>query len=417
MIKNKNLNIKPFCKLKHKKIITFYPIDFIEVIIGINNKLSSMIVNKKKKLSFETYTNYLVPKNSLNYISEEAFLKDKKLTKQQVIQNSISYIHKEMDKEQIDYLTEQFKILVKKHKIRVTKKDNIPIYSEILFILNYIKNIQAIIRKYPTYWTNLYGTKFRASSEKNLVNTQLTYLKECLNNPFFPITNKKEIEKITMQIKFLEKSILPENQGIAEFFNHAESLLGLDHKLMGFSKHEQNTIKQLLSFYNGIRCKKEELVKSSMIYMRSLSKIDDKKDHQILVDSIKNISYNFFDYVYKESKEKSKSKDKKIRAQSAYKQLIFTKKQLSNEFHVKTTIDNTKVFVYTHKNSFDYISKMLEIFINNIFGFQNIFEPDLPKEEDASDWHILKSIATFKKEIGFTKKEFQYLTFAIMQAK
>lgn len=374
------------------------------------------IVDKKKKEAWQVHTNYIIPKNSLGYASEEAFLVDKKLTKEQIIKNSILYIHPKMNKERVEYLSEWFKIIVKKHRIRVTRKDKVAVYSEILFILSYIDNIKALIDKYPKNWSNYYGTKFRASSENNLVKTQLNYLKECLNNPFFPILNKKEREKISCQIRFLKESLKPENKGISEIFNHSDSVFGINHKLMKFSKLEQDTIKQIMSFYNGIRCKKEELVKSAKLMMRQVSNMYDKADYEELAKCIENIAYDFFDYVYQESKKKSESKDKKIKKESAYKQLIFTKKQLSNDIHVKTNIDGVKIYTYTHSSTFDYEKNMNEAVLRSIYGIKNMFEPNLPTLQNTTNFHLLRHSLKFKKEMGFTKKELQYFNLSIWQA-
>lgn len=382
---------------------------------NINNKITAGIVNKKKKQAWENYTNYRLPKNSLGYASEEEFLKDKKLTKKQVIKNSILQIYPDIEKEILEYLSVQFQILVKKHKIRVTRKNKVAVYSEILFILEYIENIKILIDKYPKNWTNNYGTRFRASSEKNLVYTQINYLEECLENPFFPVINKKEREKIERQLFFLVESLKPENKGIAEMFNHSDSMFGVNHKLMKFSKLEQDTIKQIMSFYNGIRCKKEELIKSVKLMMRIVSNIDEKKDYEELVDSIENIAYDFFDYVYKESKKKSESKVKKIKNESAYKQLIFTKKQLDNEIHEKTIIDNVRIYAYTHSNTFDYKKIMNEAVLKSIYGIKNMFQSDMPELEEVTLFHILKHSTKFKNEMGFTKKELRYFNLSIWQ--
>lgn len=400
---------------KAQNIIIIFPKDYMEIMKSITNKMISGIVDKNKKQVWENYTNYLLPKNSLGYPSEEAFLKDKKLTREQVIKNSILFIYPKTDSERLNYLSQQFKILVKKHKIRINKKSKKAVYSEIIFILNYIKSIDALIKKYPQNWSNYYGTKFRSSSEQNLIKTQLNYLQECLDNPFFPVINKQERKKIKTQIKFLKEASKPENEGFSEIFNRSNSRLGINHKLMGFSKFEQNIIKQIISFYNGIRCKKEELVKSTKILMREISNIREDTDYQDLIDSIENIAYDFFDYVYKESKKKSESKDKRIRSQSAYKQLKFTIKQLSNESHVKTVIDDIEIFTYTHTNTFNFDKTMNLVVIKSIFGIQNMLEPNLPTLKDATKYHMLKHSLVFKKEMGFTKKELRYYIFTIWQ--
>lgn len=405
--------IKPFHKPKH--ITAIFPKDYIEVWENITAKLTSGIVNKKKKQAWENYTNYILPKNSLGYLSEEAFLKDKKLTKEQVIKNSILQIYPKINHERLNYLSKWFEILVKKHKIRVTKKNKVAIYSEIIFILNYIQNIEILINKYPQNWSNHYGTKFRSSSEKNLVETQINYLQECLNNPFFPIKNKQERKKIETQIKFLKEAINPDNEGFSEIFSRLDSRVGLDHKLMKFSKFEQEIIRQINSFYNGIRCKKEELVKSTKILMRAISNIYEEEDYSILADSIESIAYDFFDYVYKKSNEKSKSKDKLIRNESAYKQLIFTKKQLSNDFHIKTIIDDIEIFTYSYQSTFNFDKKMNFIGIKSIFGIKNMLEQDLPTIEDATNLHILRYAINFRKDMGFTKKELRYFILGIWQ--
>ena len=405
--------IKPFHK--PKSIITVLPKDYIEVWVGISSKISSGMVNKKKKQAWENYTDYILPKKSLGYASEEAFLKDKKLTKIQIIKNSILQIYPEMSNDRLNDLSQWFTILVKKHLIRVTKKNQIAIYSEIIFILNYIENIKTLINKYPRNWSNHYGTKFRSSSEKNLVDTQINYLQECLNNPFFPVIDKKERKKIEIQINFLKEAIKPENEGFSEIFSRCDHKVGIDHKLMKFSKSEQKIIKQIISFFNGIRSKKEELVKSTKILMRAISNIYEENDYDILIDSIENIVYDFFDYIYKESKEKSESKDKTTRNESAYKQLIFTKKQLSNDFHVKTIIDDVEIFTYTYTNTFNYDKSMNFTGIKSIFGIQNMLEPDLPTIENTTTIHMLRSAIDYRKNMRFSKKELRYFIHGIWQ--
>lgn len=405
--------IKPFHK--PKSIIAALPKDYIEVWEGITLKITSGIVNKKKKQRWENYNNYILPKKSLEYTSEEEFLKDKNLTKAQVIKNSILQIYPDINDERLNDLTQWFTILVKKHIIRVTKKNQIAIYSEIIFILNYIENIKILIHKYPRNWSNHYGTKFRSSSEKSLIETQINHLQECLDNPFFPVIDKQERKKIEMQINYLKESMKPENEGFSEIFSRSDAKVGIDHKLMKFSKFEQKVIKQIISFFNGIRTKKEELVKSTKILMRAISNIYEEEDYDVLVDSIENIAYDFFDYVYKESKEKSESKDKAIKNESAYKQLIFTKKQLSNDFHVKTIIDDVEIYTYTYANTFNYDKSMNLTGIKSIFGIQNMLEPNLPTIENATTIHTLRSAVLYRKNIGFSKKELRYFIHGIWQ--
>lgn len=363
------------------------------------------IQNKSIKQKWESTYNYLFPKNSLSYKSDEDYLIDNHLTKEEVITNSICHVLKEIDQKDLEWLIEKFTILTTYNKIKIAHYEtkSIPIYPEIIFALNYIQSIKKLLKKYPKNFANHLGSRYRSSSFENLVMIQIKGLKERLENPFFPLDNQDEIDKTKLQIRFLELTLQDDFKFFPELFSYARSLVGLDATVLDMSPFEQKVMAQILSLLNGAKTQTEEYVKSVMIYLRVLSKTPNDASSQELknlADSILDIAQYFFHDVFQKAKD-----DKEIR----FNQLTYTKKYPLKAYHIKTIIDDIEIYTYTHKNSFDFLKDIQTAYFQDLFGIKNVFDPSLPNEEEITEFQQFKNMLRRLKELHMTKQDIRAL--------
>ncbi|UTJ06647.1 hypothetical protein [Arcobacter roscoffensis] len=386
---NKNVNASKFITKEHLDIL----------MNQVFNKFLQGFNNQHKKL-WESTLNKLVPKNHLNFNNESDYLEDTKITKLHVINNSILYCLPDLEKNDVEYLINQFNLFTFNNKVKILTKSNTPIYIEIIEVLNYIKSISQIISKYPKYNGNHYGTKHRQSSKKSLLTAQLNTLKSRLDGRFFTLENEEEIKKTKTQIKFIEYSLKKEYENLPEWLNFANTYLGFDHQSFNLTDIEILTFKQLTDFFNGIRTSKEELLKSVMIFLRIKSNIknEDKKQYKELSESIINIVRFFFKDTILEV-EKTKNK----------KTITYNIKNIEKEYIVKTYLSNTPIYTYYNKNTNDALNELITLGFMSMFGLSTIFdEEDIKNKEDdkeISTYSLIKALVQIKHEFNFTKKE------------
>ena len=212
------------------------------------------------------------------------------------------------------------------------KKKLVPVYFEIINILDYIRKNQEIISKYPKNNGNHYGTKYRSSSYKNLLETQLNILKDRLDGLFFPVENEDEKEKLRIQIKFIKFALIDEYKNLPEWINFIYTYMGFDNPFFKMSKTEKQAYIQLVTFFNGIRTSKEELLNSVMIFTRLQSNIlnIDEEYFNELAESIMNILRFFFNQTIFEVQKKKKKKT-----------IIYKEEHIKKEYYIKTHLEKS----------------------------------------------------------------------------
>lgn len=386
---NKKINLKNFVTLEQLNTLQY----------TIIPKLFNGFSDKYKKF-WETKINNILPKNNLNFKSENDYLETNNLKKDDVITNSILHFLPNLEKEELNYLIEQFSIFSLNNKIKIFTNENkiTPIYIEIIEVLTYINKIEDLLKKYPKNYGNHHGTKFRSSSYKKLLETQLNILENRLNGTFFTITNEDEIIKTKMQIKFIKYSLKDDFKNLPEWMNFVNIYLGFDNSSFQMTDIEKETFTQLCSFFNGIKTSKEEILNSLMIYTKIQSKIKNENEqyHKKLSQSIINILRFFFQKTMKEI-EKTKKK----------KTITYNEENILKDFYIKTYINEIPIYSYVYKNTKDFFTELMELGINSILGLQTIFNEDRNVEKEISNIQIAKNIISFRKEINLTKKEFK----------
>ena len=85
---------------------------------GVFPKFINSFEGKSKELWTNTF-NILLPKNNLGFNNEKDYLKDNRITKSDVIINSIKYSLPDTKKEDINYLLSYFQVFTTKNKIKV----------------------------------------------------------------------------------------------------------------------------------------------------------------------------------------------------------------------------------------------------------------------------------------------------------
>jgi len=218
---NKNVNAKDFVTLEKITLMQFI----------ILPKILTTFEGKYKKL-WENKINSVLPKQHLNFNSEDNYLENNKITKIDVIKNSILYYLPNLENEDVNYLIECFSIFSEFNKVKVLIKENqtTPIYNEIINCLEYINHIKNILNKYPKNFGNHYGTKLRSSSYKTIVEKQIKILENRLENSFFTIENDDEIKKTEIQIKFMKYSLIEKYKNLPEIMNYTNIFIGFNNK-------------------------------------------------------------------------------------------------------------------------------------------------------------------------------------------
>ena len=81
--------------------------------------------NEAIKKKWELTYKYLFPKSTLSYKNDEDYLIDNNLTTEEVIQNSITHILKDIDQKDLKWLVDKFTILTQYNKIKIAHYDTI----------------------------------------------------------------------------------------------------------------------------------------------------------------------------------------------------------------------------------------------------------------------------------------------------
>lgn len=353
----------------------------------------------KQKLLWQSFINKNLPKQTLNYSSEEEYLKDKNITKKNIIINSIKFIDENIFPNNLEYLANQFDIFSKNCKIKIIYYNfiELPIYTEIIDSLEYIQRINELLKSFPKYYSDYLGTKFRQSSYKTLLKTQLTMLKNRLNGNFFNLTNNDEIEKTKKQMRFIELALTEKFKNIPHWFNFAEIYLGLDNKFLNMTAIEIQAIKQLNTFFNGIKTSKEELLKSVSIFLKIQSKIQDTdlENHKLFAENIMNILRLYFDStIHLIQKERNNKRE-----------FTYSKANITKDFTIKTYINETPIYIYNNQNTNDHFMQLFIESLNGIAGLSNIFQEDKPTLEEINEFTFKKNILLYYKELGLTSQE------------
>lgn len=358
----------------------------------IPNFLSS-IADSQKIEHWENFFNTLVPKSSLGYESEEAYLSERNLSIEKVIENSINQVFLDLPSDEISDLIDYFTALTEGCQVKELLENQTAVYLEIINLLTYIKQIQDLLELYKVSNSDKRGTAHRKSSVMAITNTQINKLKDRLEGSFFNLQNLEEIERTEVMLKLLKLSLNEEYKGIFEFFNLAKLLVGLDTKILGATNNEIIALGQVTDFYNGIRSEPHELLRSVMIYTNQLfskSSISlEKKAENIL-----NITRMFFPMELSKA-EKGKNK------------IPFTAKHIVKEHIVKTILHEIPIYTYADPKKRNYLDELLDEFFKGMMGLQNIFEPNNPSEESISWFRKGRNIIKSRKEFGLSYKGFK----------
>ncbi len=364
-------------------------------------KFLSTFNGNHKKL-WKNFLNKTLPKHNLGFKNEEEYLKEYNLSKEQIIENSIKAVVKDLDKDDLESFKSWFILFSVNNKVKIYTKDNKPraVYVEIIEALLYIEQMQSIITKYPKRNGNHHGTRHRQSSLKSLTNTQVNILKYRLDNPFFPLTNEDEIRKTEFQIKFIEYSKEDKYKNFPEWLNYVKTHIGFDNLILETDAVELDALNQLTNFFNGIRTSTEELIKSITIVLREKSNINNEEEklHEQLSDDIFNITKYFF---YEEIKKFESKKTKKT--------FVYKTEHIIKEFHVKTFLYDAPIYTYVTQNTKDALSELIEIGFDSVFGIKNIFEEDKPDIEKISEFTMAKNLLKALKKMNITKEEVKAL--------
>lgn len=254
-----------------------------------------------------------------------------------------------------------------------------------------MKKIKILLKKNKEEKSDKPGTGFRNSSLKKIVDVKINTLKQRLEDPHFkPI--EKEIEKIELSIKILKTSQEDEYKNLLEYFHIGNSLIGFNANVLQISEIEKEYLQQAMSFHNGITCSDIELVRSCIIFLSMLfsNKLNDEIEY---VDSILDISIQFFT---EEMTEINQEKN----------QVTFTKNHIEKQYALKTTLDETLIFIYSTKEN--PLEELINIGLNSMAGLENKFEHDKKSIEELSDYKIIKNIlAVLKYELKFDKNDIQ----------
>lgn len=398
----KNIFLQTAEKIDYKQSIKFFdPIlleYFLILIKDIQPKLLNLITNSEKQTNWKNYLDFLIPIENLNYKSEDEYLAIKDITIENVIENSIIKVFPEIDKDELSELIEKFVLLIKGHKIRVLKHKEIPVYLEIIYLMEYIKNISKLLKHYKKPSSNYRGTAHRSSSLKDIVKKQIRMLDERLNGVYFKIQHEDEIEQTEIALKILSLSQLEEHKNIIEQLNFARIVFGLDMKFWNFSKNDKIAVKQVTNFYNGAKTKPHELVRSFMIYMDvhfDKNNLPSKEKAEIILDITR-----FFYKKELEVSEKSKRNN-----------LAFNVTHIHKPSRVKTLLHNIPIYSYQYKDQMDFLDELLELGFNDMMGLKNILGEDKPTLDEASSPYIVRNIIDTRKQFGFTKQELKVLIY------
>ncbi len=357
-------------------------------------KLSQLIPDLYHKEKFDGAINFLLPKETLGYPDIQTYLDEKRLLPFDIALMSVNYCMPNLDVKSKKRLAACIVPITDNMSLRLDKSIDQTIYKEVVIILEYIKKIHALLDTFPKYWNNHQGTKFRSSSEKNLIKAQLTSLKNRLDHPYFPIVCQEEIKKTKLLINLIEMLSKPEYRYIPEcidFINNLFSIEILHH--FGLTEAEILVLKQSNNFFNGIRTKKHEIIKSVGIYIqiqisrKSLS----LKEKRTYAEAIQDILEYFFKKSYPNELNK--------------KGMYFTGKNFDKTPILKTILDDTQIFRYqTSLQQVDSFSRAVIEFI------KNMAEVDHSTTKEISGYKLAKNLLMELKGFNFTKNDIRALS-------
>jgi hypothetical protein len=358
----------------------------------IPNFLSS-IADSQKIEHWENFFNTHLPKSSLGYESEKAYLSERNLSIEKVIENSINQVLLDLPSDEISDLIDFLTPLSQGCQVRELLENQTAVYLEIINLLTYIKQIQGLLELYKVSNSDKRGTAHRRSSVKDITNTQINKLKDRLEGSFFNLQSLEEIERTEIMLKLLKLSLNEEYKGVFEFFNLAKLLVGLDASILGTTNNEIMALNQVTNFYNGIRSEPHELLRSVMIYMRELfTKSSSSPEEK--AENILDITRIFFSVELSKA-EKGKNK------------LPFTAKHIQKEHIVKTILHEIPIYTYLDPKRRNYLDELFAEFFKGMMGLQNIFEPNNPSEETISWFTKGRNIIKSRKEFGLSYKGFK----------
>ncbi|PHS56141.1 MAG: hypothetical protein COB17_10295 [Sulfurimonas sp.] len=349
--------------------------------------------------NIENYFKQNNPSNHLNYSNEETYLIANNLTINKVILNSINYVYKNIQENELEELVKYFIPLIKTKKVKIldanTDKELV-IYMEILSYLEYIKKIEIILKKEKS---DKLGTAFRTSSLKKIVDIKIAQLQARLDDPLIPTTSKNEINKIEKIIKMLKKSQDDNYQNLFEYIHLLNTFTGLDAGVLKLSEAELEAIQQATSFHNGKSNSNTELIRSSMIFLNLLfyNELNNKSEY---AESILNITIQFFSDEMNEINKKDNN-------------LTFNKTHIEKVYALKSTSDKVQIFIYSNKTS--PLEELMEIAFNSMSGLENKFEPDNPTSDELSEYRVMKNIlSALKYELNFTKNDIRIIRYFLI---
>lgn len=369
-------------------------------------KFLNKFIGRDRYEFWNKYFYSLNPYKSLGYKTDLDYLKLHSLSKQQVIENSITQVFNYLEIEDFTLLSKYIYELVYKEKIIVIRETKTAVYREVINIFDYIKQIQKILKDYPLQPSEHKGTA-HSTKPKALINTQINKLRDRLNHPYFPLKDEKEIIHTKYLLKLLNYCLDEKYKNLPEYLNFANMSFGLDSKIIDLEPEKIKDIQSFLNFYNGIKTERIALVQSVAIYINiTLNKSELTPSKK--ADLILNIVEIFFknEILNYNKKKNSKNKVKK-------RMFTFNAKDIKKDFRIKTIFHSTSIYAYNYKESNDFIMELFQNGINAVYGIQNIFEPDNQIEKDISNFTSLRSIAKFKQESGFSKEDLKIIIFLL----
>lgn len=390
LYKNKKIDFRNY------KVIFWIPEKYIETLYKSTVPKLLALLNSNGTTNLENYFKQNNPYNHLNYSSEETYLVGHNINKKIVIKNSITHIIKDIENDELQELIQYFIQLTKTKKIRVLEantENEKAVYIEVISYLEYVQKIKnLLIQNKQDNRGDKFGTGFRKSSLKKIVDIKINKLENTLNDPHCPTSNLEEIDKINSIIKMLRKSQEDDYTNFFEYSHIMNSLLGLDIDALELNDAEKESLQQAMSFHNGKSCSDTELIRSSIIFLNILFyyKLNDTIKYS---EAILNITTQLFN-------------DKMSEINKIKNQLTFNIEHIKKPYALKTILDGTFIFIYSTKDS--PLDELFEIAFKSMADLENKFEPDNMSIECLSEDEITEKIlTTLKNELQLDKEDIQ----------
>lgn len=372
-------------------------------IIALFNKINKHVLNDitddEKRHSLENIIKQYLPKETIHFKSLKELFKKYNTSKKKMINDSILIGYPDIDEDLIPKLKQEFKILIKKKKIKINLASDTPIFNEIITIMNYAKKVDSLLKQYPLKKSTYNGTKSASTSLKDMIITQLSALQDKLNNPYFKINDDFEIKKTEHQIRILKKCQEENFKDLPEIINTTNNLYGIDYKSDESTKVESASFRELTQLFNGMITSELEILYSFAIFTCEIIGIYNKKFSKKQTDAIYNISYILFrEYIDSLNLENKRAV------------FTYTTDKIGKDYIQKTIINNTPIFIYKKKSEqINALEKLFEIGVKSLFGIKHDYNKDLPLESEMSDFTQLKNLVINLKEINFIPRELFFL--------